>query len=234
MKIITGQTCLCLVLSVVCTITVAAQESSETRDEFWPEVDFFVQVSPKVRLFFLATVTRAEETGKAFEGQVGANVDYFLSKNIIFRTGYRYGTSLGDSDDPYNENRIIFEQTFRFPIPAGFLLSDRNRQDLRWVNDQFSVRYRNRLTLEREFTIHERSITLYTSGELYYDNRFDTWNRNRYAFGIQLSLRRHGRLTHLLSPRKNVVVDFYYMRQNDSRSQPNHVNAFGLVWNFYF
>ena len=96
------------------------------------------------------------------------------------------------------------------------------------------MRYRNRLTLEREFTFRERSYTPYTSVEGYYDSRFDTWNRNRYAFGIQVSLKRQGPLMHLLSLKKNVVLDFYFMRQNDSRSQPHHVNAIGVVTNLYF
>jgi Protein of unknown function (DUF2490) len=225
---------LLLAVLISCGASAAAQQDSDTRDEFWPEVDAFIHLKPKVRLFFLATVSRAKETREAFEGQVGAHVDLFVNKNIYFRTGYRHGFSLGDTDDPFSEQRIILEQTFRIPIPAGFLLSDRNRGDLRWVNGKFSTRYRNRLMLEREFNIRERSYTPYVSGELYYDTRFDTWNRNRYAFGIQWSLRKRGPLSHLISPSKNIVFDFYYMRQNDSRSQPNHVNAFGFVTNLYF
>jgi hypothetical protein len=71
------------------------------------------------------------------------------------------------------------------------LLSDRNRLDLRWVNSVFSWRYRGRLTLEREFHVGEkRALTPYTSGELYYDSRFEIWNRNRYAFGLQTTFNR--------------------------------------------
>ena len=34
--------------------------------------------------------------------------------------------------------------------------------------------------------------------------------------------------------RKNVVLDLYYMRQNDSRSETQHVNAIGASLAFYF
>ncbi len=234
MKIITGRFFICLVLLIIISDAAAAQTSAETSEELWPEVDIFVQVSPKVRLFFLATESKSKETKDAYEGQVGAHVDFLLNKHVSFRTGYRHGFSIGETDDPFSEHRLLVEQTFRLFPRGGFLLSDRNRVDLRWVRGDFSVRYRNRLTLEREFTIRGRSYTPYTSIEAYYDSRFDTWNRNRYAFGIQWSLRRHGPLMHLLSPKRNVVFDFYFMRQNDSRSQPNHVNAIGVVTNLYF
>jgi len=234
MKTITGRFFICLVLLIIFSDAAAAQTSAETSEEIWPEVDVFVQVSPKVRLFFLGTVSRAKESKDAFEGQVGAHVDYLLDKNVSFRTGYRRGFSLGETDDTFSEHRLLVEQTFRLFPRGGFLLSDRNRVDLRWVSGKFSVRYRNRLTLEREFMIRDRSYTPYASIEAYYDSRFDTWNRNRYAFGIQWSLRRRGPLMKLLSARKNVVFDFYFMRQNDSRSQPNHVNALGVVTNLYF
>lgn len=224
----------CLTLLMTCGPGVAAQATSETRKEFWPEVDVFVELNPKVRLFFLGTITRSRETRANIEGQVGAHVDYFFHPRFFVRGGYRRVTSLGDEEDPYDEHRLILEQTFRLPVPAGLLLSDRNRGDLRWVNGEFSARYRNRLTLEREFKVWERALTPYASGELYYDSRFDTWNRNRYAFGLQIAVTRGAPVAKFISPKKSMVLDLYFMRQNDSRSQPTHVNALGLTVNLYY
>lgn len=189
--------------------TAIAQEGSDTTEQFWPEIDVFVHVSPKVRLFFLATVTKSQETRQAFEGQVGAHVDFLVNKNLFFRTGYRRGFELGDSSESFKEHRLLLEQTYKLFPRGGLTLSDRNRVDVRWVNDAFSVRYRNRLTLEREFTLKRRSLTPYSSIEVYYDSRFDTWNRNRYAFGLQFSLLPRGPLRDLLSHRKSVILDFY-------------------------
>ncbi len=114
------------------------------------------------------------------------------------------------------------ELTPRFPLPAKLLLSNRNRLDLRWVNGAFSWRYRNRFALEREFGIGEKcALTPYASGELYYDSRFHTWNRNRYGYGLQTTFNRR------------LMIDAYYMRQNDSRSSPPHVNAIGAGLNLF-
>ena len=123
---------------LVCVVALAAAFSSDTRaqqdsenaKQFWPEVDVYVPLNEKFRLFFLATTTKAQETKENTEGQVGAHLDYQLYRKVSLRTGYRYGFSLGGSD-PFKEHRIIFEQTLRQPLPLEVLLSDRNREDLR-------------------------------------------------------------------------------------------------------
>jgi Protein of unknown function (DUF2490) len=206
----------CLLLLGCLGGKAVAQDGPETRDELWPEVDLFVMLNPVWRLFFLANITQERETNIDNEGQVGANVDYFFNKYLIFRTGYRYGFSLQD-DEPFQEQRILFEQTIRLAIPWKILMRDRNRQELRWVNGTFSVRYRNRLMLERDFIIADFRFTGYGSAEVYYDSRYDTFNRNRFIFGVVLPLSKH------------FSLDLNYARQNDSRSEPNHVNAIGII-----
>ncbi len=207
---------LCLLLLACLNGNAIAQDAPETQDELWPEVDLYVTLNLKWRLFFLANVARERETDIDREAQVGANADYLVNKHLVIRSGYRYGFSL-DDDEPYQEQRIIFEQTFRVTIPWKILLSDRNRQELRWVNGSFSARYRNRLQLERDFAIKYIKFTAYGSAEAYYDFRYDTFNRTRFEGGVVLPLR------------KSIDLDIYYARQNDSRSTPNHVNAIGIT-----
>jgi Protein of unknown function (DUF2490) len=205
----------CVFLLICLSGNAIAQDGPETRDEFWPEVDLFINLNPDWRLFFLASMSQERETNIDNEGQVGAHVDYFFNKYLVFRTGYRYGFSLQE-DEPFQEQRIIFEQTVRVPLPWKILLTDRNRQDLRWVDGSFSVRYRNRLMLARDFSISNYMLTGYGSAEVYYDSRFDTFNRSRFTFGVALAMSKH------------IGLDISYVRQNDSRSTPNHVNAIGM------
>lgn len=47
--------------------------------------------------------------------------------------------------------------TSNFPLKAGALILDRNRADLDWKSGSFTWRYRNKLTLERTFTIRSYS-----------------------------------------------------------------------------
>ncbi len=121
-----------------------------------PEVDVYINLKPKLRLFLLGTVSRRTEdgegfNGKAFEAQVGAHIDYIPNQHLVLRAGYRFGTSVGNDEDPFKEHRFLTEQILRQMLPGDLLLSDRNREDFRFVNGDFSFRYRNRVTLEREF-----------------------------------------------------------------------------------
>jgi hypothetical protein len=222
-----------------------AQEPT-TRTEFWPEIDLYIHVKPKVRLFFLGTVSKSVEDGELFggpgsEAQFGVHVDYIPNDHIILRTGYRYSTAIGSNNDPFREHRLITEQTFRKLLPADLIVSDRNRQDFRLIDGDFSFRYRNRVTFEREFHLPKwvpklltrRSITPYVTGEISYDTRFSAWNRNRLAVGFQQSLRRALQRKMGL-PRRQVILDFYFMTQNDSRAQTQHLKAVGLALNYFF
>jgi len=38
----------------------------------------------------------------------------------------------------------------------------------------------------------------------------------------------------MLLPKRQVILDLYYMRQNDSRAEVQHVNAIGASLAFYF
>ena len=225
------------------TRTITAQEPT-TRDEFWPSFEAYINVKPKVRLYLLGTVSKAIEDGELFnaqrfEAQVGAHVDYIPNEHFILRGGYRYGRAVGENDDGFREHRLLSEQILRKILPGDLLLTDRNREDFRFIKGDFSFRYRNRLMVEREFQVNiltflrRRSITPYVSGELSYDTRFDLWNRNRYAVGVVQSLRR-GPILRQLLPKRGIFLDLYLMRQNDSRSTPAHVNAIGAGLVFHF
>ena len=199
----------------------------------------YINVKPKVRLYLIGTVSKSVEDGEfrnaqGYEAQIGAHIDYIPSEHVILRAGYRFGTAVGSNDDPFKEHRLLTEQTLRKLLPGDFLLSDRNREDFRFVNGDFSFRYRNRVTIEREVHLFKgRTITPYVSAEIFYDTRSSAWNRNRLAVGFQQSLRR-GPLRKMLLPKRQVILDLYYMRQNDNRSEIQHVNAIGAALAFYF
>ena len=179
-----------LFLVVIGPGATRAQEP-KTRNEFWPEIDVYISVRPKVRLYLIGTASKAVEDGElrnaqSFEAQIGVHVDYIPNKHVILRAGYRYGTAVGSNTDAFKEHRLLTEQTLRTLLPGEVLLSDRNREDFRFIKGDFSFRYRNRVTLEREVHLFKgRTITPYVSGEIFYDTRYDIWNRNRLAVGVQ-------------------------------------------------
>jgi hypothetical protein len=225
-----------LSLFLVCALAVyfcqgvAAQADSEAQQAFWPELDVYVKINPKWRLMFFAYASKELAPDDKAQGQVGAHVDYLMNRRLSLRAGYRYGLSFA-GDERQREHRILFEQTARQPLPAGLLLSDRNRQELRIINGNFSVRYRNRVTLEREFAPRSFTLTPYAAGEIFYDTRYQTFNRNRLTAGVKLPLLRRFKPfneNEQSTPGRSLSLDLYFARQNDSRPTPERVNALGV------
>jgi hypothetical protein len=223
------------VLAFLLAAPLCAQEGT-TRAEWWPEVDAYVNLNERSRLFFLATVARnrAEDLR---EGTLGAHADLFVKPfrrpwllstpdavkrhYLSFRAGYRYSWDLNDVS-LYREHRVLLEETARYRPVRRFALVNRNRLDLRDINGEWSWRFRNRSRLERDIPLGSRVATPYFMAEFYYDSRYHAWNRQRYFAGIEWPIG------------ASAILDSYYCRQDDSRSSVTHVNAFGLALNLYF
>jgi len=106
----------------------------------------------------------------------------------VLGAGYQYDETI-QSGRPSHEDRIIFQLTPQYRPGAGFFLAYRNRVEFRWVNGQYSTRYRNQLTVERSFQGPVR-FTPYSRGEAFFNSQTHCWDENRYAFGVQLPYKR--------------------------------------------
>lgn len=221
----------CLVLLLIFCSTALGQEASETKKEIWPEVDVFFPLNERFRLMVAAGWEKAAETRDGQEAQVGVYLDCFFRDRITLRAGYRHGFALGNNE-PFTEHRIVLDQTFHKPLGREFVFSDRNRQELRWVNGDFSLRFRNRAKLEKTFVAGKRSFVPYTSGEIFYDSRFSTFNRFRFSVGNQFVFAK--RETWLMNIRRQRILDIYYLWQADSRSQPRRLHAIGVTFEVHF
>jgi hypothetical protein len=218
----------------LCAIPAVAQGEAETRNETWPEVQVLIRTSEKTRLFLNANISQERESRANREGQLGAHVDYLATDHVWFRAGYRYGRSL-NSDSDFREHRLLLEQTFKATLPGKILVSDRNRQDFRFVRGDYSFRYRNRLTLEREVGPGEYRFTPYVQGEIYFDSRFLAWSRHRYGGGIVFPLSKVARpASSDRSLLDHMSFDLYFMRQSDSQPSPARVHALGASLIFSF
>lgn len=226
-----------LAFVVTCVGGVLNAQNS-TRNESWPEVDAYVGLNDKSRLFFQYSGTRQDELRTYADGQVGGFFEFYTlpllrrrlreqpdasrDKLLMFRVGYAYYRSPAGGDAKASISHIpTIEATSRFPLPLGMLLSDRNRGDLRMMNGEFAPRYRNRLKFERAFEVRPFLLTPYADTEVFYDWRYDKFNEVRYAGGVEWSI------THFL------MIDLYYTRQHTTTSSPKFVNALGGKLEFY-
>lgn len=238
MTSIRSLTALAIATSLAFAPSPAAAQEAETVEQFWPEANVYVRLNEGQRLFFLVAPVRERNVGQS-EIQVGAHWEIGLSprlragrlsekydadrlRYLRFRAGIRYATSLDESDTD-EEWRGILELTPRARLPGDIIGAFRNRGDLRWINGDFSWRYRPRVWLEREFGI-STSVALvpYGSAEIFYDSRYEAWSRTRYQLGVAVPLS------------KEFAPEVYLSRQRDEEPTLKYTNALGFVLGFYF
>jgi hypothetical protein len=215
--------------------SAARGQASNTSNEFWPETDVFINLNQKSRLLFVYSGTRQQDLGAYADGQTGVYFDYWafpaframrsqpdasLSKLLLVRAGYLFSSPRNGSTTA-TEHMLTYELTGRLPLPASMLLSDRNRIDLRWVDGDFRWRYRNRLKFQRTFSAGPFELTPYAQGEVFHSFDQGKWTRVRYAAGLEWAIT------------QRIVLEGYFLRQNDPASFPQFVNALGMALQFY-
>ena len=210
--------------------------AEDHHDELVPELNVFIKLSGQVRLFLLGDITEGLSPSYT-DGEIGAHVDLTLKpifrralqdgnwerdRYLWARAGYVVSGDLDDRDDGSTTQTILLETTARLELPGEFWLVNRGRVDFRDIDGQFSERYRFRVGIEREFTVRGVVMVPYAQAEIFYDTRFDSWNRQLYQAGVEIELTKHWR------------IEPYVARQNDSRSASGNVNRIGLVLKSYF
>jgi hypothetical protein len=220
-----------LLLLLRCSPTCAQTSSTE----FLPEIDTYFKLNPDIRFVFQVKDTR--EGGDPTQVEIGPGIEFYLkpllklkdvtkfdlddakSRPLVLSIGYRYVPS----PDKPTVNRLEPVATFHLPSPGRMLVSDRNRFDLDWSNGIFTWRYRNRLTLERPFTIRSYHPAPYASAEVFYESQFGKLSTTALYAGCLFPLGKH------------VELDPYYEHENNTGKRPNQqVNAAGLVLNLHF
>jgi hypothetical protein len=221
---------LCVFLACFACVPARAQDT-----QFIPEVDAYLKLNSVVRTYFQAKDDR--EGGDSTQLAIGPSIQFYLkplirlkhvttfdlddskSRALVVEVGYRYI----DEPNAPTENRMVLAITANFPLRYGFHMSDRNRADLDWKNGVFNYRYRNRLTLERTFSIHSYHLIPYVSAELFYESQYGKISTTSIYAGSLFPVGKH------------VEFNPYYEHDNNTNKHPNkQVNSFGLAVYFFF
>jgi Protein of unknown function (DUF2490) len=224
-----------LLLAVLLLLPASSTFAQNSSTEFLPEIDANFKLNSSVRLVFQAKDTR--EGGDPTQAEIGPSIEFYLkpllklkkvtlfdlddakSRPLLLAVGYRVVPSPGKP----TVNRMEPVLTFHIPVTARILISDRNRADLDWSPDKFVWRYRNRLTVERRFTINNYHPAPYASAEIFYESQYSKISSTNIYAGCLLPVGKH------------VEFDPYYEHENNTGKRPNEqVNAAGLVLNLFF
>ena len=220
---------------------LAQSTENQTQYELWPEANAYFKLSSRLRLYLLVAPVYSpqswtgDETASFGELELGPHLDISLKppfrprfhksnwereRYFWARIGYTHLSDFAGAPESH-ENRGIVELTWRLSLPGEVWAVTRGRVDLRDKYGTFSTRYRFRLQLERETSLLGATTVPYVNVEPYYDSRYDAVVRWRYEAGIEIVMDEHWR------------VEPHYLRQEDSRSEPRHTNAFGLILKYY-
>lgn len=213
----------------------AATAQSQTVGEFWPAVDAHVNL-PKNwgALGFIGMKKGSDfEYQELYEG-LGLgyklksiskthvqNIDPEKEHYFTFGGGYEHLQSV-TSGNPSDENRLALQAVAGYRLTSRLLVSDRNRIEFRWVNGNYSTRYRNDITALHDVTIRSLHFSPYVSAEFFYNGQYDSWNEEQYTAGIEWPYKRL------------LMVQTYYLRQNCNTCNPQNLNVAGLAVNFFF
>jgi hypothetical protein len=218
-----------------CLVGTAAQRlaAQESTLEFWPQLSAYWKLSPDIQL--LGTVTEhAANEPKDRDFRIGAMVLVHLpikfhgpiarnhpeeSRFLSVAGGYLYVPPAPNGTAAV-ENRGVFQLTGRIPWPKRFVTSNLTEMDLRWISGSFYWRYRNRLTLQRDFKVRSHVLTPYIYGEIQYYNKYRSWY-GTYGAGVRLP------------PGKRVEMSPYFEHDNRSDKNQTPVNALGPAFSFY-
>ena len=227
-----------VLLAILCmSQTLADSACAADSSEFWPEVSAFVGLSPRTRVYLDATYAQGKESDaesldlaayldisiKPIVRTELLSEDWQRSRYLWARIGYdRIFKTTGDTPAYVAEDRGIVSLYAKAPLPAEVWLEARVRADLRWIDGDYSTRYRFRLEATREFTVRNHTVVPYFNVEWFYDTRYDAWARILYQVGTEVTVNQHFR------------YEIYLARQDDGLPSKESLNALGVVAKWYY
>jgi Protein of unknown function (DUF2490) len=221
---------------VTCQILASTAQAADST-ESWPELSAFVGLNPRTRVYLDAAYAKGKESD-ALSLDLAAYLDISLkpilrkerltedwqrSRYLWARVGYDRvlkGTSIAGAD--VSENRGILSLYGKAPLPGEVWLESRMRADLRWIDGDYSNRYRFRVEATREFTVRGRPVVPYLNYEWFYDTRYDGWARTLWMAGTEVTINTHFR------------YEVYVAGQKDHLPIDKSLAAFGLVAKWYY
>ena len=219
-----------LLFALLVCIRTHAQDT-----QILPEIDAHLTFNSHVRAYLQALDDR--DGGDPTQFTFGPSIEIFLrpwlrlkhvtlfdlddakSRPLVGEFGYRIITA----PDTAPKHRLVESVTFHYPVGKGVLLYDKNRADTDWQNGDFTWRYRNKLTIERTFSILSYHFIPHLAAEPFYTSQYNKWSTTSLYAGS------------LFPAGKHMQFDAYYEHENDTGMKPNRQNHYiGLVLNLYF
>ena len=222
-------------IACACSVLIGTAQAGDSW-ESWPEVWGFVTLSPRTRIFLDAAYAEGKESdAQALDLAAYLDIslepiarkslrtlDWQRSRFLWARIGYDHVFKASDGTSSPSEDRGIISFYGKAGLPAEIWVEGRARADLRWIDGDYSTRYRFRLEATREFTVRDHAVVPYFNVESFYDTRYDGWARTLWQAGTEVTVNQHFR------------YEIYLARQTDRLPSEESLNALGGVVKWYY
>jgi hypothetical protein len=225
-----------LALMAFCELAAAQSPPEVPRRDFqeWTQIAVNYRFATHFTFTSFAEVRPGNNVSQFSEELASTGIAYSGCRFASIGGGYLYLRANPDLTGLDHENRLYVEAMGKTPAFHGFVISDRIRPEVRWLQvantvDKFIVpgsqavfaqRYRNRMTLEHPITLAQRNSTAFLKWEKFYDTLTHGWTRTRYYAGFDLPISTH------------VTMENYYMYQRDVAAPPFVRQAVGISFSF--
>jgi hypothetical protein len=219
---------------IFCPRAAGQSQTSGTETQAWPELDAHIQLPSHLRILAFSGLEQgvdfpyqqwyvAAAIGYQFKPILREhllNIDPDKEHYLVFGGGYEFLRTI-QSGIVKHEDRVTFDATPGFRLPADFLVRDRNWLELRWINGVYSTTYRNMLTVEHDFLFNGFRFSPYGSAEVFYNGAQHSWDTQWYTAGVDWPYKRL------------LMIDTYYRREHCDTCSPTNWNVGGVTLNFY-
>lgn len=190
-------------------------DRSDTQE--WNEVQVAIPLNKNIDFNLGGILRLGRHVGRPVDERIGAGFSFKFGKYLTVAPNYLHIGTQPFKGRKVFENRLSLPLTFRFAL-GKFRFSDRNlfERRLRHPGGD-STRYRQKFLVEHPLGRDSMKLSVIIGDEIYYDWSINVWPRNRFQAGISKVLN------------KQLTLEVYYLRQNDSHSVPGDLNVLGTL-----
>jgi hypothetical protein len=188
--------------------------------QFWNEAQVVAPLHERLDLVMIGVLRFGRNLTHPVDERAGAGLAYKPHRSLTIMPTYLYTAQQPAAARKNFEHRLIVNVTGRFSL-GKFNFTDRNLVEFRVRHALRDITvYRNRLQVDYPVKLGGFAFRVFVADEVFQGLRPGAWDRNRVAAGILKQF----------SPR--LYAEFFYVRQNDGRSRPGDVHAFGTLLRF--
>jgi hypothetical protein len=194
----------------------SAQTVPQGDTQTWNEIELSIPVREKIKVIVNSQLRIGNDLTRLYSERASIGLAVKPKKWLTITPGYLFAHINNAFGSPDIENRLILDTELEKDLEGIVTVTSRNRFEHRMRTDEIQTNYRQQLRLSKDINIKGFELKLFVSNEIFYDLREGNWFRNRLMLGFDRKLN------------EKVTWQSYYLKQNDSQSQPGNLHVLGM------